>query len=52
MFDRNVQFYEGAVHTSHPRASMGTWARGQVSAQIYVHLCKARVRHLPPHMYK
>ncbi len=52
MFDRNVQFYEGAVHRSHPGASVGTCVHGQVSAQIYVHLCKARVGHLPPHMYK
>ena len=28
MFDRKVQFYEGAVHTSMHGASMGTCARG------------------------
>ncbi len=33
MFDRKVQFYEGAVHTSMHGASMGTCARGRVSAR-------------------
>ncbi len=52
MFERYIQFYKGAVLRGLPGVSMGTWARGQVSVQIYVHLCEARVIHLPPHMYK
>ncbi len=52
MFERNVQFYEGAVLRGLPGVSVGTWAHSCVSVQIYVHLCEARVIHLPPHMYK